>query len=255
MTLIAGLGCSDGIVIAADSASTDTTVGTKQPALKIRRLGKHPILYGGSGDVGLIQCVDEALQAFPARLADKPFNVRKDIKKLILPHLAEARDNHIAQRVLGLDTPPVACTLFCGIVAGSRWILEIEIDGRDTLYSTSDFGYFAAIGSGKAFAQALFRPHLYTERYLKNGKVMLYRILDDSILLAAGGLAHPIRMYTITTNCEINEIDKEELQNLNHTCELWREKEREALGESLAPPKSPINGSGIEEFPLAVPEP
>lgn len=63
MTLIVAFGCSDGVVLSADSASSEQDVGTKQEVSeKIRRVGNLPIVYGGSGDVGLLQKIDEGVK-------------------------------------------------------------------------------------------------------------------------------------------------------------------------------------------------
>jgi len=61
MTLIVGIVCQDGVVLAADSATSDIEAQTKQPTEKIRRLGHQKIFYGGSGDYGLVQKIEEAL--------------------------------------------------------------------------------------------------------------------------------------------------------------------------------------------------
>ncbi len=55
MTLVVAVGCRDGVVLAADSASSDATTGSKQPVDKIFRLGDHPILCGGSGNGSVLQ--------------------------------------------------------------------------------------------------------------------------------------------------------------------------------------------------------
>jgi len=82
MTLILAIACTDGIVIASDSASSDPASGTKQPIDKIKRLGNLSILYGGSGDFGLLQKINENLITFTPKPNLK--RTRQELKKLII---------------------------------------------------------------------------------------------------------------------------------------------------------------------------
>lgn len=232
MTLVVAIKCKDGVVIASDSAASDSETGIKQPMEKIKQLGNHPILYGASADVGLLQKLNEELQTFTPKSNFK--NILKEIKKLVVPELKESAMLHVPYPQQGFYQPPVAVLLFAGVTDGEAWILEIERDGRDTRYG-EDLGDFAAIGSGKPWAQAVFRPHLFTERDLKLGKIFAYRVVEDSIELASGGLAKPINMFTISIEGKVEQISRDELEGLVDTCEVWRDQERKAVGELLAP--------------------
>lgn len=234
MTLIIGIACEDGVVLAADSASSDPESGTKQPFEKIKRLRELPILYGGSGDVGLLQKIEESLGTLTAKATLK--RLRQDIKKLVIPELKEARELHVPYPQAPYHQPPDATLLFAGVLDSRPWILEIEKDGRDTVYG-EDLGNFAAIGSGKPWAQAIFRPHLRTKRDLRLGKIFAYRVVEDSIELAAGFLAGPVHIYIISADGTVLKVDEQEISQLAGTCELWRTLEREAVGEILAPTK------------------
>lgn len=134
-----------------------------------------------------------------------------------------------------------------GVHEGTPWIREIEKDGRDTLFDERQ-GNFAAIGSGKPWAEAFFRTHLRTERNLELGKLFAYRILEDSISLAAAYLAKPIHIFTISADYTVRQLDESELGKISETCETWRELERETVGTLLAP-----QGSGESE--VEVPKP
>lgn len=234
MTLIIAISCKDGVVIAADSATSDPESGTKQLCNKIKQIGKHPILYGGSGDVGLLQKINERLSTLEPK--SRINLTRKEIKRFIFPEIKESTEYHVRYPQPPFHLPPVAILLFAGVHKGRPWILEIERDGRDTLYD-EELGNFAAIGSGKPLAQAIFRLHLRTERDLKLGKIFAYRIVDDSINIAAN-LARPIQMHTISLDGTIHKVLDDELdQKLAIICETWRQLERDAVGEALAPPE------------------
>jgi ATP-dependent protease HslVU (ClpYQ) peptidase subunit len=233
MTLILAVACSDGVVLSGDSASSDFEIGTKQPYRKIRSVGNLPIVWGGSGSSGLLQHVETALNSLTAFKAT-PHKTRQEIKKLIFPVLKESKDLHVTYPQYGFDKPPIAILLICFIQDSKPWILEIERDCQDTMYG-EDLGNFAAIGSGKPWAQAFFRPHLNTKRDLRLGKIFSYRVLEDSINLASGGLAFPVHMSYISSSGETSSADTSELSGISKTCELWRELERDAVGKLLSP--------------------
>ena len=247
MTLIVAVGCTDGVVLASDSATTDTETGTKQPSQKIRQVRQLPILWGGSGDVGLLQKIEESLTGADLAMHSVK-RVRQDLKKLTASELAESRQFHVPYPQPPFHQPPVAVLLFAFILQGRGWILEIERDGRDTMYDEG-LGSFAAIGSGKPWAQAAFRPHLGSQRALDEGKLLAYKVVDDSIMLAAGGLAHPIHMYTISLDGIVAEVEHPELKALADACELVREAERSALKSGLTPQPE------VMESPVVIPVP
>jgi len=237
MTLIISIACSDGVVMAADSASSDPEIGTMQPVDKIIQIPNCPILYGGSGDVGLFQKISENLQTFSPKENLK--RTCQEIRKLIIPELKNASETHVPYRQSIFGSPPSTIMLFSGVQKGKPWILEIERDGRDTFYN-DDMGNFAAIGSGKPWAQAIFRLHLKTKRDLKLGKIFAYRVMEDSIDLSAAFLAKPIHIFTISLEHKVIKVDEEELQSIGDSCNLWKSMERESVGNLLAPEQGKI---------------
>lgn len=244
MTLIVALACTDGIVMGAESASTDPLSKTKLLVSKIQRLGKHPILFGGAGGGGLIQNVTDDLNDLKLSSSVKFRAIRRDIQTACLPALQEAINTHVY--LPGHDTgPPTATLLFGGIHRNKPFLLEITANGTDTVYD-DNFGNFWAIGSGTTLAQALMRTHLNTERNLQLGKILAYRVLEDSIALSDMGLAKPIHLHTLALDGSLTKLDHQELVNLQETCETWRDLERETLGSLVAP----SNSEDSETLPL-----
>jgi hypothetical protein len=84
--------------------------------------------------------------------------------------MREAKDDHIPQTAF--PEPPTATLMFGCIQNKQPIILEVEMDGRDTVYD-KPYGSFNAIGSGKALAQVLMRNHLHTPRNLRLGKLLV----------------------------------------------------------------------------------
>lgn len=235
MTLIVGIVCSDGVVLAADSASTDAEAQTKQPYQKIRRLATHRLLYGGSGDGGLLQKIDDALSGCPGR--DRIRRWRQELKGRIVPEQREAVQVHAPYPAAGFHAPPVAILLFAGICEGQPFLLEIEKDGRDTVYNAG-MGHFAAIGSGKPWAQALFRPYLFTPRDLELGTIFAYRVLEDAIDLASANLARPIHIWRIPVVGEPSQVSEEEMdQKLKNVVNIWRSMEADTVGRLRQQPE------------------
>src|SRR5262245_14734135 len=114
MTLIIGIICDDGVVLAADSASTDMTAQVKQPTSdKLRRIGSKNIVLGGSGNVGLLQTIREAVDGY-AGASPAIKNVRRDLKALIIPHQRQALADHVPLQMPGMNQPPMACLLAGG---------------------------------------------------------------------------------------------------------------------------------------------
>jgi proteasome beta subunit len=229
VTIVIAMRCSDGVVIGADSA-VSYDIGIKQPVEKIKRLGEHPILYGGSGDHGLLQKLDENLKSVKMRPTLQV--MRREIKKYIGPELRESAQQHAPYPLPDYHQPPQAILLFVGILDGEPWILQIEKNNSDTLFG-DELGNFAAIGSGELLARALFRPHLETQRDLELGKIFTYRMLDDVIELSSGGVARPIHIHTISVDGTFGRVESAEMRQLGGLCEGWREVEREALEEVL----------------------
>lgn len=237
MTLIIALGWSDGVVMAADSASTDFAAGIKQlSSSKVNRIGSEPILYGGSGDVGLSQHYVEALsvirtssdaRAVRDQVCTKIGDAIKKYHQHVFDIPGAARRPTVVALVAGVHKPEPRAS------KPEPWIMEVNDNGGDTLYSTEDFGYFAAIGSGARFAHALMRSHLRTKRTVEQAKILAYRALDDAILLSDSGLALPIHIYSLTLDGVVSTMDAEEQAKIVATVELWRDLETESLSRAL----------------------
>jgi hypothetical protein len=234
--------------LAADSSASDITIGIQQLVEKIKRIGNQPILYGGSGDVGLLQKIDECLTGFSPKTNIK--NIRQELRKCIVPEVRESRQSHVPYPDPTYHQPPVSVLLFACVINRQSWIIEMDMDCRDTHYG-KEYGHFYAIGSGKPLAQAIFSPYLHIERDLSLGKIFIYRVLSDSIQLASGMIDHPIHIYTIDLGGNVSKLDAAEIEGLKNAVELWHSLERESVGKLIAT----LKGQSTEEVPLEIPKP
>lgn len=246
MTLVIALKCTDGVVIAADSASTDLASRTKQPGRKIFQIGDLPILVGGTGDVGMMQKTMFAYNTASdsIRRKENVNSLRKELKRVHKQEQVEALESHI--QIPNTELPLLGL-LFAGIVGSAPFVLEIAASNTDTEYS-DDMGGFYAVGSGGPLAQTIYRPFLFETgtRAIEIAKVQSCRVLEDAIELSHAFLAHPIHIYSIATADGRNvKVGEDELAKIQITCQGWRELQRESLHRALNP-----TSNGIEDVPL-----
>lgn len=232
MTLITGVICSNGIVIASDSASTDPDSFTKQPSEnKIVIINQNKMVFGGSGDVGLIQKIVASLnQTINQREIIK---LRKELKTKICTELSESNKAFVLHPTAKSNAPLVVC-MVAGFTNGKPYLLEFDFNGTDTDYT--NLQGFLAIGSGKPWAQAYFRPYLHHPRNIDQAKVISYRIVSDAISLSSGGLSEPIHIVSIESNGNIVKSDDSDLKAIRDTCGIWRQIDSESLTKALNPP-------------------
>jgi 20S proteasome alpha/beta subunit len=233
MTLIVAVAFANGVVVASDSAASDTDTNLKQDVIKVRPLEGCSMLLGISGASGTTQHIEEAFVGFHAKETLK--RLRQDVKKIIATELREAYDGYV--QVPGTQVnPPVAVVLLAGLCENRPFILEIDRDGQDTVYGEG-LGSFLAVGSGKAIAQAIFRPHLApaSARSEEQAKVLACRVIEDAIALSAAFVAAPVHLHLVTLGGQSKECSKEELEGLSDTCAAWRQLERDTLSRALAP--------------------
>lgn len=221
--------------MASDSAATEQD-GTKQTSTKITVI-REALLFGASGDVATIKKVVDSLEdtSQPLNVSSTFNGLRKEIRKRNRTVLAESRQMFVPFR--NIDAPPTALSLIVGIYQNKPWILELDATNNDTLYDES-MGSFGAVGSGSPFARALFRQFLDAPkpRTRELSKILAYRVMEDSIKIAASGLAEPIHLYEMDLQSRMTQITA--LDEIRTTVQLWKNMELETLGRLLAPRES-----------------
>lgn len=232
MTLIVALACEDGVVLAADSASSED-VGTKMPVCKVNRIGELPIIWGGSGNVSVLQKMESRLEHI--KMKNRFEATIGEIKGAVCQIQKEALDGHVPYPGRPYETPPAGIALFAAVHDQQPWVFEIERNGEDTVMDDR-YGRFAAAGSGKIFAHAIARPYLFHQpRSLRVGQCIAYRVVQDSIALASAGLCEPIEMAWVDRDGHVSSLENNERQAIEHACGVWRSIELESLGRALSP--------------------
>jgi 20S proteasome alpha/beta subunit len=244
MTLIIAMVSKEGIVMASDSASTDTDAGTKQPTNeKISYFNQSHVLLGTAGDVGLSQKIKHKLKNLSYQ--SDHYRLRNQIKEVITGELKESNRTHVPYPAGAFAAPPDHVCIACGYAKDGPFLFEYERDGRDTDYAPLNMGGFVAIGSGKFLAHALYRPHFYTEKKLNEARVIAYRILEDSIEIAAFGLARPIHLYEMTPGGKWRKMETADIKGISDSVQIWRSIEQESIGKALSPKQSLSGENGI----------
>jgi len=236
MTLILGLECADGLLLASDGQATIGTTGQplKGPTEKLFCPWNN-IAWGGSGPVGMIQRVDLALRA--------TFASPDAFQSESIASTRNALSNVVAGTVRPLVTDrylnapqssPWASFLFVGHVPEGSFILEIGIDLLDEDHTAS--GY-SAIGSGDIFAYSGLAHFNVRQHNLNGAKLIAHRVVDDAIRVAAYGLGYPIHMVEIHKPsgedqfATAQKLSQDEVRILGDKVTEWKGIESEALAQ------------------------
>jgi len=229
MTVIIGLLCSDGGILACDSQGTDLEAGIRvEVESKVFPLCTH-IVWGLSGPQGLQQVLKESLDAtvrstWPKKTLSQ---IRMALVNKVTGRQAEAVRQFVPARPNARS--PTAEALFCGFTA-DKWLLEISETGQQQQYSK-----FCAVGSAKGTAYHVwntlrhYQPHDETVEF---GKVLAYRVVDDVIRTEALFVGFPIRMWVVQES-GVTHLAQPEIHALGQLVEAWKEDESHSLRRVL----------------------
>lgn len=221
MTLILSVQATDGIVFGSDSQVTAGPV--RYTSEKIFELNKHA-LWAGSGEVAVIQRMEEQLLALPesgrplAALRDTLSNAVSTIVRQMLQN--DFRTGFLPPDPEALLTMHRADFLFAEICEGKPRVLHLLPNGTTEWIR----GPFAATGNGDLFAHALLKKFESTPLTLLPAKVLAYKTIEEAIEVGAYGLGPPIRLWTITPN-GASRIGPEELAAIDDAARVLRENE------------------------------
>lgn len=234
MTLILGLICADGVVLASDSQATYTTGG--QPVKgRIKKLVPQwrNVAWAASGNVGIYQHIQQLFSTHK-ELGDKlrfdnreVATVIKEICEVLRPSLR----THLGELLNFPNSNPWTGFLFCGWVKDGPLLLEV---GPDLVVTDHREQGYAAIGSGDIFpyfALASLEHHKVRECSLGRATLIAHRVVHDAISVAAYGLGPPVQMITIPEGGEVQERD--DIEAIKDGVTQWRQIERDALEKYL----------------------
>ena len=256
MTLIVGILCKDGIVVAADSAATYGSLG--QPTIsqltkKITILDKS-VIVACSGAIGLAQrFIDEVslLWRGNAFSGGTPVAAGTRIGTRLKEHITP--EMHVAQYARNVVGPSAVSNATC------LTITALPVSKVPTLIQFTEIGSpevatatlpFVSIGSGQAtadpflaFLRSLFWPH--REPLLADGIFAALWTLRHAIAHTPGGLAHPIDIAVLEkqgATWSARMLTSEELQEHEqniHAAEEALINFKAPKMEPLEPPPTP----------------
>ena len=230
MTLIVGIPADDGVVFASD---TQVTIGeVRANTTKIFQLNPG-VLWGGSGDVALIQRVAERLARLPDR--DKPLSILRDVlaitvKDAVHDLLAtDFRTDFFRSDPGNLLRLYQGDFLFVEYQQQSPNMLHVLITGTPEWID----GRFAVTGNGDLFAHALLHKYEGARLSLEPAKLLAYKVLEEAIQVGSYGLGYPIDVWQITSS-GTNRLEDNQLALLADAAHVLRGLEVTLLTESAA---------------------
>ncbi len=224
MTLILVLPTRDGIVMASDGQVTAGMVRATDQ--KIWPLNKH-CLWAASGELALIQRVEERLRTLPP---DAPLEQLKDrICQIVKQSVTELlqldfRTDFLLQNPNDLLRLHPGDFVFSECVS-SPSVLHVLINGTPEWIKNRPF----ASGSGDLFAYALLQKYQGLDLDMNTGAVLAYKVLEEVIAVGSYGLGPPIDIWQISSNSEIKRLSESEKAALEDASRALRLAEIELL--------------------------
>ena len=244
MTVVLGLRCADGLVLATDSQATAMMPGgtpVRMDTPKIDQVG-DALLFAGTGAQGVGQRVKQALENNLNKIGKSKAQskIGPEIHRLVNPLQKASEAAYV--NVPGSNME-VWGGIFCGISSDGFYLMEIDLNGGWQFYDNLPF---AATGSGHAFvhlAVSSVLHHDVANQTLAAAKLLAFRAIENVCLASAFGVGLPVQLATVTED-GISVLEEDDIKELEETVNLWKKREVEVLGE-LAP--KPANGEAVVE--------
>lgn len=262
MTLIVGVLCRDGVVMASDSAATFAAHGAptigQQEVRKIRRINDR-ILYASTGAIGMAQLLSDKIGALwddkrlvaaksPEAMMD---TVGKEFLNLVAPYLQSGQ----AQRALTGDAGQSLCKSMVALPHQKvPCLFTFDYNGAPER-CTAELP-FVSMGSGQSIADpflAFLRRLLWPETSptIAEGRLAAVWTIDHVRKTNAGGVGGRIQLATLSASVtgssvvEMTESDVDE--HLQHIASAEQALvERMRLRQTVAgDPEPPRPGPDI----------
>ena len=237
MTLIIAVPAQDGVVFGSDSQVT--TGAVRATSTKIFRLNEHA-LWGGAGEVALIQRMSEFVDDFPKK--DQPLTSIRDALSMAVKEQLQTlltmdfRTQFVKTHDEYLALHPVDF-LFVEFKEKPR-ILHILSNGTPEWIEDR----FAATGNGDLFAHALLQKYAGTRLTCENAKLLAFKVIEEAIQIGAYGLGPPVTIWTATQD-GAKQISEAELAALEDSARALRQLAVNLLASNLKVVKSSSTGS------------
>jgi len=215
MTLIAGLRCSEAVVLASDSQVT--VEGMKTSGTKLFAT-QHGIIWGTAGPIAAAQALEShfeglILEGNPGRDAG-----RQAVRDVMAAAVEDMKDTNGS-----LVGGP-----FAGLFA---W--HADDDGRNYLLKAQSAGTvefmqeYGSVGSSAELARFAFFGFNssgfleYETLPLEAAKMLAHKVTDDAVLASAGPVDGPIQL-AVATGAESVVLEDKDLQPVRDTASAFR---------------------------------
>ena len=216
-TIIAALRFNNGVVIGADSQTSDLVNGVRWESGKLNRIGETSLVVGFTGQTGPIENMRVALAHEAESLAEfeRHAHLVRHIHQTLSPIFRE-----LYQQYPDAKWDTIWKVLVGGLAAywaeGNPRILEIEANGQCETHRS-----FRAIGSGARSSYAAWRA-LGGEQLsqLQEGialQVML-RILEVCIETEVSGVSDPVIMWVVEEG-RVRRVADSQMDNLREVAQ------------------------------------
>lgn len=257
MTLIVGIKCSDGIALGADGAATYGVMGQhtiRQPLRNKLQIRKNCLVVGVSGPVGLgqrfAQIVEEHWEG--KKFAGcAPVTAMSIMADAFRPHILAEME--VAKRARELIGPSAAISALSQTLVAApikRELCLFQFDQQGTPEMATEDLPFVSIGSGQGIADpflALLRRLLWPYRAPSLGEATFAIVwtLHHAIQTNAGGVAEPMQVVWLASDCQARQLTDDELQ----------EHSQRVVEVEKALTKHIVSGGSSEAAAEPVPEP
>jgi len=256
VTLIVGILCRDGVVMASDSAATFAASGLKtigqQEIPKIHKLSDL-ILYSCTGAVGMAQLIANEIKTgwdkkeFQVSAPEEVMNrIGKKIAQLVSPYLQSA---NLTRPLVGDVSASLCKSLVAMPVKNVPCLFSFDYNGAPER-STPELP-FVSMGIGQPIADPFlaFLKRLLWEKTvptLGEGRLVAVWTINHVGLTNPGGVGGPIQLATLSAKegkvTILNENDVQEHLQQIHSAELALKnglRPSAAAGEQAIPPEIP----------------
>jgi len=246
MTLIVGLACKDGVVLAADGISAGLAherglpFRISLPVSKINLLGDN-ILWGGAGNSATIQAIETKFEELPEKVKNTPLtDLQNQIKKIVSDCVVieMPRIRGYDSRDLQIKDIEAEILLVANDVDDPIKILDVNSHGA---MFVQKFGCYE-IGDADLFAHMAllnYRSNLIwpepTSKSLstEQGCLVAYRAVRDAIEANRGYIGPPIDIWTIKNGALPEQLSDIKKAELGEKYVQWKEAEITKLQELL----------------------
>lgn len=242
MTLVIGLKCSDGLVMASDSQALEAAPGGKVYISRHEAKNKisihNRLMWGCSGSIGTRQIVDEAIKGgYEGIYKDNLTAVDLRLRLVDVVQPLVLKQYQIVHTTSGgKREPPGVNYIFGTYLRKEGFVLiniEMDMDGEVVE------GAHCATGSGAKTAQALLCRLRNQGWDVRTALAIAYRTMNDAIHIEPAGIGKPIQLAKVFLKDKtpvfkkIKETDVE-YKDVTNTAHAWTVLEQEVLDDLLA---------------------